>query len=133
MTDDYKLTTFGDKEKLNQIICNNKPQAYQMQLTVIKVQLAMDAICFDKDNSYVKEVTLESVKVKFREIYATIQASKTRTYPKDTPVMLLSKNKKKLPKQINKSGSVCGKQGHKSVDCYSRPENAHKKPGSCSY
>jgi hypothetical protein len=35
-TDDYKLMTFGDDEMMNQIINNTKPQAYQMQLTVIK-------------------------------------------------------------------------------------------------
>jgi hypothetical protein len=129
LNDDFKLTTFGDEEMMNQIIYNTKPLAYQMQLTVIKNQLAMEAIRFDKDNSYVKEVTLESVQVKFREMYATIQASKTRSSFKDTPVRLLSTNKKKFPKQFRKNFSLCGKQCHKSVDCYSRPENAHKKPG----
>jgi hypothetical protein len=129
LTDDYKLTTFGDEEMMNQIIYNTKPQAYQMQLTVIKDQLAMEAICFEKDNNYVKEVTLESVQVKFREIYATIKASKTRGHCKDTPVMLMTTTKKKFPKQFEKNCSSCGKQEHKSVDCYSRPENAHKKPG----
>jgi hypothetical protein len=78
LTDDYKLTTFGDEEIMNQIIYNTKPQAYQMQLTVIKDQLAIEVISFGKDNNYVKEVTLESVQDKFREIYATIQASKTQ-------------------------------------------------------
>jgi hypothetical protein len=58
LTDDYKLTTFGDEEMMNQIIYNTKPQANQMQLTVIKNQLAMEAIRFEKDNNYVKEVTL---------------------------------------------------------------------------
>jgi hypothetical protein len=61
LTDDYKLTTFGDEEMTNQIIYFTKPQAYQMQLTVIKDQLAMEAIRFEKDNTYVKEATLESV------------------------------------------------------------------------
>jgi hypothetical protein len=37
----------------------------------------MEAICIDKDKKYLKEVTLESVEFKFREIFATIQASKT--------------------------------------------------------
>jgi hypothetical protein len=36
---------------------------------------------------------------------------------------------KKFPKQLKKSCSLCGKQGHKSVNCFSRPENANKKPG----
>jgi hypothetical protein len=114
---------------MNQIFYNTKPQANQMQLTVIKDQLPIEAIRFIKYRNYVKEVTLDSFHVKFREIYATIQASKTRYNPKDTPVMLQSTNKKKFPKQFKKNCSLCGKQGHKSVDCYSRPENAHKKPG----
>jgi hypothetical protein len=100
-----------------------------MQLTVIKDQLAMEAIHFEKDNNYVKEVTLESFQVKFREIHATIQASKTRGHSKDTPVMHITSTKKKLPKQFKKNCSLCGKQGHKSIECYSRTENAHKKPG----
>jgi hypothetical protein len=36
---------------------------------------------------------------------------------------------KKFPKHFKQSCSLCGKQGHKSVDLYSRPENAHKRPG----
>jgi hypothetical protein len=36
---------------------------------------------------------------------------------------------KTFPNQFKKSSSLFGKQGRKSVDCYSRPENAHKKPG----
>jgi hypothetical protein len=43
--------------------------------------------------------------------------------------MLLSSPKKKFTKQFKKNCSLCGKQGHKSPDCYSRPENAHKKSG----
>jgi hypothetical protein len=30
---------------------------------------------------------------------------------------------------FKKSCSLCGRQGHKSVNCFSRLENAHKKPG----
>jgi cobalamin biosynthesis Co2+ chelatase CbiK len=43
--------------------------------------------------------------------------------------MLLTTTKKKFPKQFKKNCSLCGKEGHKSVDCYSNPENVHKKPG----
>jgi hypothetical protein len=35
----------------------------------------------------------------------------------------------RLPKLIEKSCSLCDKQIHKSVDCYSRPNNAHMKSG----
>jgi hypothetical protein len=41
----------------------------------------------------------------------------------------MTKTKKKFPKQFKKNCSLCGKQGHKSIDCYYRPENAHKNPG----
>jgi hypothetical protein len=88
LTDDYNLTTFGDEEMMNQIIYNTKPLAYQMQYTFIKDQLAIEAIYFAKYGTYVKEVTLESVQVKFSKIYATIQASKTQSHQKDNPVML---------------------------------------------
>jgi hypothetical protein len=100
-----------------------------MQLTVIKDQLAMEAICFEKDNNYLKEVTLESVQVKFREIYATIKAGMNRGHSKDAPVMLLTTTKKKFPKHFKKNCSLCWKQVLKLIYCYSRPKNAHKKPG----
>jgi hypothetical protein len=37
---------------------------------------------------------------------------------------------KKYPKQFKNSCSLCGKYGNKFVYCYSRPKDAHKKPGS---
>jgi hypothetical protein len=39
-----------------------------------------------------------------------------------------SPTKKKFTKPFKKYCSLCGKQGHKSVYYYTRPENAHKNP-----
>jgi hypothetical protein len=44
LSKDYNLTSFGDEEMMNQVIYNTKPQAYQLKLTVIKDQLAINAI-----------------------------------------------------------------------------------------
>jgi hypothetical protein len=41
---------------INQIIYNTKPQAYPMQLTFIKDQLAVEATRIAKDGTHVKEV-----------------------------------------------------------------------------
>jgi hypothetical protein len=51
LEEDYKCTTFGDVEMLNQIIYNTKPAAYQMQLTVIKGDLIKEDARFLKDNT----------------------------------------------------------------------------------
>jgi hypothetical protein len=47
LTNDYKLTTFGDADMMNHIINNTKPQAYNIKLTVIRDQLAMEEIHFN--------------------------------------------------------------------------------------
>ena len=36
----------------------------------------------------------------------------------------------KIKKQYKKDCSLCGRQGHKAIDCFSRPENAHKRSSS---
>jgi hypothetical protein len=33
-------------------------------------------------------------------------------------------------KSFKKDCSLCGKQGHKSVNCWNKSENAHNKPGA---
>jgi hypothetical protein len=38
--------------------------------------------------------------------------------------------KTSFPKKFKKDCSLCGKQGHKSVECWNKPENAHKKAGA---
>jgi hypothetical protein len=116
---------------LDQIIYNTKAPAYQMQLTILKDQMNTDAICLKADLTYIKEVTLDYAQAKFREIYSTLQQQKGMSSSSKGPVLLLSSaslTKKKFTKPFNKDCSLCGKQGHKSVDCYTRPENAHKNP-----
>jgi hypothetical protein len=57
-------------------------------------------------------------------------SKKTSTPGKSQPVLLLTTPKKSFQKQFKKDCSLCGKQGHKSVDCWNKPENAHKKPSA---
>jgi hypothetical protein len=102
-----------------------------MQLTIIKDQITTEDIHFQADIAYGREVTLDYVQAKYREIYATLQQYKGKS-PSKAPVMLLTTgtfpSKNKFTKPFKKDCSLCGKQGHKSVDCYNRPENAHKNP-----
>jgi hypothetical protein len=131
--DDYKLDKYGDAEMLDQIIYNTKAPAYQMKVTILKDQINTESIRLKADNTYVKEVTLDYVQAKFREIYSTLQLHKGRPSSSTKgPVVLLANGtpptKKKFTKPFKKDCSLCGEQGHKSVDCYTRPENAHKNP-----
>jgi hypothetical protein len=124
------VSTFGDVEMLNQIIYSTKPAAYQMQLTVIKGDLIKEDTRVLKDANYVRDVTLESVMDDYRNIFESLHTQNKA--PAKGSVMLLATQPPKgntFPKQFKKSCSLCGKQGHKSIDCFSRPENAHKKPG----
>jgi hypothetical protein len=67
---------------------------------------------------------LDYVQAKYREIIATLKQNPVKTYK--GPVILLATGtptKKKFTKPFKKACSLCGKQGYKSVDCYTRPEN----------
>jgi hypothetical protein len=115
---------------LNQIIYNTKSAAYQMQLTVIKGDLIKEDARFFKDATYVRDITLESVIDDYRNIFESLHTNK-KVPPKGSFMLVTTPRPegKKFHKKFMKSSSLCGKQGNKSVNCYSRPENAHKKPG----
>jgi hypothetical protein len=135
LEDDYKLDNYGDAEMLDQVIYNTKAPAYQMQVTILKDQTNTESIRLKNDTNCVKEVTLNYVQTKFSEIYSMLQLNKGRPSSSTSakgPVVLLatgtSSTKKKFTKPFKKDCSLCGKQGHKSVDCYTHPEKAHKNP-----
>jgi hypothetical protein len=102
---------------LDQIIYSTNPAAYQVPLAIIKDQIRLEDIRLKADITYVREVTL---------IYVQGKSSSKG------PVMLLttgtSPTEKKFTQPFKKDCSLFGKQGHKSVECYTRPENAHKNP-----
>jgi hypothetical protein len=56
LEENYKCTTFGDVEIINQIFCNTKPAAYQMQLTVIKDQLMQYTRIVQSEISQIKAI-----------------------------------------------------------------------------
>jgi hypothetical protein len=64
LDDDYKLDQYGDIVMLDQIIYNTKPNAYQMQLAIIKDQIRLEDICLKADITYVREVNLDYVQAK---------------------------------------------------------------------
>jgi hypothetical protein len=115
---------------LNQIIYNTKPAAYQMRLTEIKGVLIKEDARFLKDAAYVRDATLESVMDDYRNVFESLHTNK-KAGPKGSVMRVATPSPKgKIsPKQFKKSCSLCGKQGQRSDDCYSRPDNAHKKPG----
>jgi hypothetical protein len=102
-----------------------------MQSTVIKDQLIKEDALFLKDNTYVCYVTLESVMDEYRNIFESLHHNKPKALSKGSVMLAATPppKGKKFPKQFKKSCFLCGKQGHKFVNCYSRPENVHNKPG----
>jgi hypothetical protein len=115
LEDDYKLDKYVDAEMLDQIIYNTNAPAYQMQVTILKDQINAESIRLKNDTTYVKEVTLDYVQAKFREIYSTLQLNKGRpssSSPKG-PVVLLATGtpptNKKFTNPFKKDCSLCGK------------------------
>jgi hypothetical protein len=60
---------------LNQIIYNTKPAAYQMQFTVIKGYLIKENARLE-DATYGRDVTLESVKDDYRNIFESLHTNR---------------------------------------------------------
>jgi hypothetical protein len=95
-----------------------------MQLTVIKGDLIKEAERFLR--AHVRDVTLESVMDDYRNIFQSLHTNNKA--PTNGSVVLVANpppKGNKFHKQFKKSCSLCGKQGQKSVDCYSRPETVH--------
>jgi Zn ribbon nucleic-acid-binding protein len=128
--DDYSLTIYEDTDVLQHIMYNTKPCMYQIILGTNKDREAHEIKRHDADNTFEFNVTLESVQDEFRQKFAS--SKKTSTPGKSQPVLLFTttkKSRKSFPKKFKKDCSLCAKQGHKSVYCWNKPENAHKKPG----
>jgi hypothetical protein len=77
------------------------------------------------------DVTLESVRDEYRNIFESLYPNKTKDHPIGSVVLVatLQPMGKHFPTQFKKSCILCSKEGHKSVECYLRPENEHKNPG----
>jgi hypothetical protein len=97
-------------------------------LGINKDRLAHEIKRHDADNTFQFTLTLESVQEEFIQKFAS--SKKTSTLGKSQPVILLTTPKKAFPKKSKKDCSLCGKQGHNSVDCWNKPENASKNPGA---
>jgi hypothetical protein len=86
---------------LNQIIYNTKPDAYQMQFTVIKRDLLKEDARFLEDNTYVRDVTLKSAMDDYRYIFESLHTNKKSTT--EGSVMLVATpppKGKKFPNQF---------------------------------
>jgi hypothetical protein len=82
------------------------------------------------DAANVQDVTLESVMDDYKNLFESLHTNK-KAAPKGSVMLVATPppEGKKIPKHFKKSCILSGKQGHKSVDCYSRIENAQKNPG----
>jgi hypothetical protein len=80
---------------------------------------------------YAREVTLVSVMDEYRNIFESLHPNKSKAHPKGSDILVATPppKGKRFAKQCKKGCILCGKQGHKSVECYSRSENAHKEQG----
>jgi hypothetical protein len=106
---------------------NTKPFMYQIILGSNK-EVAHEIKRHDADNTFEFTVTLESAQEEFRQKFAS--SKKTSTPGKGPPVLLLTTPKNSFPKKFKNDCSLCGKKGHKSMDCWNKHENANKKAGA---
>ena len=128
---------WDDIKIIKHILYNIIPKEYDIAVHALKRDF----------NSDQNKLTLKQVKDEIRQAYANLKVfTQTQKNSKDhekkghETVLLDKQNKRKYQgntnfkkvrfnkRQIKTDCNVCGKKGHKGVDCWENPKNAHKRP-----
>jgi hypothetical protein len=106
-------TEITDDRMISQILYNTNPHQYKTTIALIK-----------RDIDKGVEITLDDVKDDLRQIYGTIKSSTTPKRQIDTALV----GKQKFKKQFKGLCRLCGKIGHKAIDCWTNEANKNKRP-----
>jgi hypothetical protein len=121
---DHKFT-ISDEQMISQILYNITPPMYQMTVAIIKRDLQRKIT-----------ITLPELQADLRHLYSQHELLKGNSF---TPRINGSQGRGRgdnatmlavYPTQVKSNCNLCGKRGHKSVDCWDHPRNINKRPGS---
>lgn len=112
----YFGVSITDDDFIQHVVYNLKPKIYQTALQMIKRETA------DKNET---SPTLEEIKAEIRGIFSQYVSGDTRKNSKrETALFVQSgKNKTTYAKQFKGDCRLCGKKGHKAVDCWERAKS----------
>ena len=112
---DFKLII--DEEKLKtHILYNIKPKFYDTIITVMKRDINKDPT----------NLSVEQIKEEIRQMYGQFKTNQSKPKGKNFDNALITKGNFK--KQVKTDCRICGKKGHKAVNCWENPNNTSKKP-----
>ena len=109
-----------EPELVNHIVYNLKPRCYYTVLTFVKMQL---------NNG--KTIQLEMLKRDIRQIYAQNHQSSDNKKDKEMALSTISgKGRQPFKKQFKGDCRICGKKGHKAINCWDSDKNKDKQPSN---
>jgi hypothetical protein len=114
--------TISDEQMISQILYNISPPMYQKTVAIIKHDLQRKIT-----------ITLPELQADLRHLYSQHELLKGNSFtPRlnggqgrgrgDNATMLAV-----YPTQVKSNCNLCGKRGHKSVDCWDHPRNINKR------
>jgi hypothetical protein len=113
---DYAVQ-WTDEVLISHILYNVKPKSYEVRLMILRRDLGDDPT----------RISLTRIKNELREQYGIIMAARSTRTTKTQSLALMGANSFKK-KQVKTDCRLCGKKGHKAVDCWENPRNADKRP-----
>jgi hypothetical protein len=115
---DYK-DKIDPEKMISHILYNCKPKIYNTVITVIKRELGAKTTALTDDE-------LISLKNDLRQIYA--QRSFEKNDDKHEKVLAVQEGKRRFKKPWKGDCRLCGKKGHKAIDCWESEKNKAKRP-----
>ena len=105
--------TLDDGKVISHILYNVRPKLYDTIITVMKRDL----------NRNSSSMTLEQVKEELRQQYGNFRATSKTSHSRSTGETILIA-KSNFKKQIKTDCRICGKKGHKAINCWNNPKNS---------
>jgi hypothetical protein len=103
------------------ILYNTKAPSYLTLVSMLRREIHLLSLALPPTT-----LALDDLKLAYRQHFSTLVIRPPRK--QDTVLLGTTDPGKRFKKKYKGKCSRCGKQGHKSVDCYQDPKNAHKNP-----
>ena len=117
---DFNLS-YDDDKMISHILYNVKPRFYETIITVMKRDI----------NRNSSSLSLEQVKEELRQTFGNNKIkNSTSNYSRNRNNDTVLVARQGFKKKVKTDCRICGKKGHKAVDCWNNPKNANKNPKS---
>ncbi|TAF30165.1 MAG: hypothetical protein EAZ68_23195, partial [Oscillatoriales cyanobacterium] len=126
---DFDIHMYDDEKLISHILYNTKPRLYDTIITVLKRDFMQmneergDTVNEIREYQRKQSQNLAKIKMEIRQVYANTKIGYKKYSSRESVLMTTGKNKKPY-KPFKGTCRICGKRGHKAVDCF---ENKNKQ------